>query len=470
MDWMFVGRVEQLSCLRRAVCGQSPGPVLITGEPGAGRTTMLEHAAALADQARDEIVWLRPKGQAPFAALHDGLPGLLPAACSHAGAVQAMVSRAAGRRLVLAADDVHLMDLPSLLALQEASRAERILLIATRAARAAAPGQPDPSECLSYERGLQRLALDLLTVQEVAQALSCVVPGPLEQAAAEAVHAATDGNPRLLRALVTGCQLTDCLVSQDGQWRLAATGENPCASAPGHDGLPRYRGGARLAEATWRAWRELATERADQLCRIALWCGEHQPVAPVWAMLLLLRGQPLDALAFLDSLPSAVLASPPSALVKALALAIGMGRIADAEGFLKAVDTGDFPARQLLTAFRAWLLAITGDEAAASGALHSIDRGNRETALFVHAARAALAQRCGFPGEPVFHWRRALATAESGSDQFPWIRPYLTASLIDALLTSGRGKEAVSLAERFHARELTSGWEIAAATATLMTG
>jgi hypothetical protein len=442
--------------------------VLVTGDPGTGRTTVLELATAFADHARDEVAWLRPAGQEPFAALRGSLPEWPSTFTGHVDAVSALLRRAAGRRLILAADDVHLMDLPSLLALREASQDERVLLIATRAARAAAPGHPDPSECLSYLRGLQRLVLNPFTMQEVAAALSYAVGGPLEQATAEAVHAATSGNPRLLRALVSGCELANCLVRQNGQWRLSATGENPSASPPCDSPVLRYQGGARLTEATWRAWRELAAERADQLCRIALWCGEYQPVAPVWGMLLLLRGQAPEAVAFLESLPPTALANPPLALVKALVLAIGMGQPTAAEDFLVTVAAGDSSARQLLAAFRAWLLAITGDEVMASQAIRSIDRGDRETALFVHAARAALAQRRVVPGEPVFYWRRALATAESGSDRFPWIRPYLTASLIDALLASGRGKEAASLAEHFHARELTSGWEIAAATVTLM--
>lgn len=487
MAWTFVGRVELLETLRRGLAGSMRGPVIITGEPGMGRTTVLSRALSFVDHERDMVVRLEPSGETPFAALRASFLPTLPAGATASETVQAIAASAGGRRLVVAADDAHLMDHASLLAMREVSRAGQALLLVTCPLVTGPRTRPDPSDSLRYERGVKLLILRPLGTGEVAVMLAGLMGGPVALATAEAGYAATGGNPRQLRALVTGASLPAGMVRQGESWRLSATDKDPALGAPAQaPGGPVAASGAgpsdavpgvglsvtdmaRICDATWSAWQGLACERADQLCRLALRLGIREEIAPVWATLLLLRGQAQEAVDFLDSLPGQrVAATPRLSLARALVLAVGLGRVEEASEFLiRAADLAD--SRYLMLAYRAWISAVTGRCAEACDGLRAITRNDLlETAMFVHATRAMLARLAGRPAEAVFHFRRALATAETGSAGCPWMRPFLTASLIDSMLLSGRAQDAASMARRFHAHEPDSGWELTVALEALL--
>jgi hypothetical protein len=459
MPWRFVGRTEQI---QRARCALEAGggPLVIAGEPGMGRTSMLSRILSDVAAGRDEIVLIRPSGDVPLAALRAGFLHSLPPSATLSDVVAAIAGHAAGRRLIIAADDAHLMDHPSLLALREASRTGCALLLVTHAISASIPARPDPTECLSYEDGLQKLVLLPLSVDEVAAALAGAIGMPMAQAAVEAVQAATGGKPRLLHELIVENRLAECMAREGERWHIGV---------PGWPGsvIRTYSGAERLIEATWNAWQKLAVERADQLCRLALWFGIRDQIAPVWAALLMLQGHADACIDFLDSLSAeGVAATPQLALIKALTLALGLGRAQDAADILLSAASNGQESHAAL-AYRAWLLAVTGHGTAAAAALRAIDRTDPDTALFVHAARGALTRLGGPRAESVFHLRRALAAAEGCGNWCPWMRPYLQASLIDALLLSGRREEALSVARRFHAHEPGSGWEVVVALEAL---
>lgn len=450
--------------LRRAL--RSAGPVIITGEHGMGRTTALDRALQYVDAQHDRVMRLLPAGERSFAALRESFPCCLPPSAMLSDAVGAIAGYAAGRRLVVAADDVHLVDQASLLALRELSRDGRAVLLVTRPLTTGPPQRPDPSECLSYEPGVQVLILQPLSVGQVAVVLAEIVGGPVSQATAEAVHAATGGIPRLLRVLAARTRLAERMTWEPRvQAAVPAKGAGP---RPGGEEGASYPERERLINATWGAWRNLAVPRAHRLCQLALWCGIREEIAPVWAALLLFQSGPMAADGFLGSFPDQTLAMMPRlALVKALTLALGLGRTVDATRFLSvAAERG--PSPQLMRAAQAWLLAMGGQVDAAARALGAVQRSDHQTAVFVHATRAALTCRQNHRGETAFHLRRALACAESGSDDFPWMRPYLKSSLINVLMLSGREPDAVSLARRFHAREPGAGWDLAVALNALL--
>jgi hypothetical protein len=444
MSLSFVSRAEQIDHLRCAVTSGATGPVVITGEPGIGRTTVLTCALNCADSGRDEIIWLRASRDRPFATLSGSWLTSLPAGSSIENAT-AMMGRADGRRLVVAADDAHLMDYSSLLALSGLMRRGGALLLATRPLGSARMGHPDLSDCLTYEKGIQLITLLPLSVSDIAAVLARIPGQAVPSSAAEAVQAATGGNPRQLHELIA---------------RASPAGPPPADQA--------FPGAARLAAAAWDAWRRLAIERAEQLTQLALRCGIREEIGPVRAMLLLLRGRTGECVAFLESLGAVPDASGELAVAHAMALALGLDQPRTAGEFLLAAARRDRAAAEFLLAFRAWLLAIAGLEAQAASGLAGLSRSDRRAALFIHAANALLARLSDHRAETVFHFRRALATAETCCDGFPWMRPYLQASLIDALLLAGRVKEAVSAAQRFHAREPAAGWAIAVSLDTLI--
>lgn len=458
MPWSFVGRAEQIENLRSALGRTAPGTLMIMGEPGIGRTSLLSQAPECAGQ-RGETLCLRPSGDTPLAALRAGLPDSVPPGATPDEASAALRDHAADRRLVVVADDAHRMDQATLLALRGLARAGRALLVVTRPIRTAARPEPDPSDCLAYGLNTHKLLLPPLSGAEVTAVVSALMGGPAHLATAEALRAATGGNPRRLRTLMLDHGLARRMVLRDDQWSIDLV-DGPAGPAAGGEDR------ARLVQAVHKAWQELAAERADQLCRLAIWRGLGDQIAPVWSVLLLLAGRVEEASAFLDSLgepPSATTAQ--LAVIKAMILAIGLRRVEAADRQLLGATSVDASPPGLLAASRAWIMAVSGRTAEATEALQTLSRSDQDTAMFVHATRAAVSGDCA---ETVFHLRRALAIAVSCRDSWPWMAPYLKACLIDALMLTGRVSEATSAAAGFHADKPGSGWEIASLLAELI--
>jgi hypothetical protein len=468
MPWRFVGRTEQLDRIHAALSQETSGPIVITGERGIGRSAVLSRALENVDTGRDTIIRAEPVRGSPFATLRPFLPDDLPAQARFSDAVpiaaQAIVRRSAGRRLLVALDDAHLADQLSLLTLRELSRHRDAVLLITRPITIDAYLGPDPTECLRYEQDIHTVGLSPLGIDEVATLLAGVVRGHVHPATTEALYAATGGKPRLLHDFVVGNGLVQSMTRRNGVWRL---GQAP----PRMPAYVELDGVTRLVDAARQAWQDLAIDRADQLCRLATWHGATQQVAAIRANVLLLRGRAEDGMRFLDSLPSNVLeGSAELILAKTMTLAVGLGDASSADEVLLHATSRNADLRDRLLAYRAWILAVIGRAGKAAEALESINRSDRETAVYMHAARAALALSADLASEAVFHLRRALATAEACPGISPWLAPYLTACLIDAMMLAGRLGEATGLANGFHAGEPGSGWEIAVTLSALVAG
>ncbi|GLY02454.1 BTAD domain-containing putative transcriptional regulator [Actinoplanes sp. NBRC 101535] len=234
--WELVGRSAELAALRA-----TEGPVVVTGEPGSGKTRLLEEAAAEAARAGRRVVWGRcldgdgtpsmwPWVQVAGAivpALPDeirqdlldrGIGALVePRSGALAGPddgtrfrlfeeVVAVVARAAARRpLLLVIDDLQWADAGSiqLFGHLSARLPAGATLIGAMRDRAPAPGA-ELSRMLavaSRAPGHQRIQVGPLDVAEVAAMVRLETgdsPGP--QAAA-VIHARTGGNPFFVREL-----------------------------------------------------------------------------------------------------------------------------------------------------------------------------------------------------------------------------------------------------------------------------
>lgn len=418
MPWRFVGRTEQLNSVCRGLADSTAGPVIITGMPGMGRTTLIAQALSQIGPSWDRILRVTPGAAAPDVTPWPASP------------------RSGSPRTLVVADDAHLLDDSVMLALRSLSRSREAVLLVSRPVPADTVSRPDPTYCLSYEPGVRTILLSPLTETEVSEAAGILLGGPVHPATAEALQAATGGNPRLLRAMLYG-GLADSMTWQRSGWTIAepGTGGKGVSVAP-------LEG---LEEGIRDAWSQLAVERLDQLCKIALWSGQSTQVAAIWPFLLLLGGSPDEAITFIDSLGDRAVAEIPQlALIRAMTLALGMRQPALGARFLLGAAGWGTEASSRMLAYRAWLLTLIGRAADAAAALAVIAASDRETALFVHAARAGVARMDGQAAETVFHLRRALATAES-CDACPWMIPYLRDCLTEALVVSGRTTEAKSL-------------------------
>lgn len=459
MPWPFIGRAEQIADIRAAIASSCGGPLVLTGAPRIGRTSVLRAALAHIDERHTSIVHLGPMGgRTPFAALANVLPADLGARPGVEDITRALIAGARGRRLVVVADDAHLADQASMLVVRELHRRAGALLLISQPQGGAGTGRPDPLDCLRHEPGLRMLHLPPLRVDEVGAIAEGLLGGPVRPATVAALHAATEGNPGLLHDLLLDGGLAELLERTDGGWQLRRVPAGLTAE-PGADTLTRLREAARAA------WRDLELDRADELCRLASWSGLGAEVAPMWAGVLLLTGRPEDGLDVLDAFP----ADPRrTVLVRALLLALGHGRVDEALAVLTEAARAGATGSGCLLAKRAWLLAITGRTAAAEEALAGAEpRADREAYVYTLAARATLAMAAAEPNAAVAHLRRALLGAKAWQHELPWLAPYLTANLIDALLLSGRITEATTAAADFHAGQHGCGWRIAVRMADL---
>ncbi len=247
----LVGRSAALARLDAALEAATAGQgrtVLISGEPGIGKTRLGEELAALAAAAGAAVAWggsnegegapafwpwvevlravLGTAGTGgpgaswlaqlvPYAAVALGSPAPPPAALDgesarfrlHQAIMDALAGAAAERPLVVVLDDLHWADAASC-ALCEFVAARLhgtgILLVATFRPAELFPGHPLVATLAAFARlpALTRLSLDGLTVAEVGRfvELGWAVAPSAELAAA--LHARTDGNPFFLTELV----------------------------------------------------------------------------------------------------------------------------------------------------------------------------------------------------------------------------------------------------------------------------
>lgn len=481
MRWSFVGRTEQLDRIRAVFTESRPGPVLLFGARGMGRSRLLSEALATAPLSRnDAVLRLGPAGPAPFAALRRLLPAgfIFTSSPEHDvnGVADELAGRLGGRRPVIAFDDAHRTDQHTMRVVRRLRHTHGALVLVTAAGTGALPNGLDPLDFLRYEPGARALRLPPLSVDEMTMILTETLGGPVRAATAAALHAATGGNPGLLHDIVVRDRLADAMVPRDGLYQLADA-LPPAGTAPLELAT---RGGAtqltdQLTSAVGTVWRELALDRTDELCRLAAWRGLGGQVAPIWAMALLLRGQVATSRQVLDSYAGA---DDSLRIVTTRAIVVGLGQhqVADADALLLDAARRDARHREPLLAYRAWLLALTGSavpnprtpsEASQAGTGRAA--GDREAVLFRHATQAVAALTAGRAGEAVSHLRRALAIADGLRAELPWLPPYLTACLIDALLLAGRISEATAEAAEFHAGQRGCGWNVAVAFDSMFT-
>jgi tetratricopeptide (TPR) repeat protein len=236
----FVGRERELAALREALSAAGDGHgslLLLTGEPGIGKTRIAEEIAQAARQAGVRTLWgacsedggapaywpwvpiLRELRQVDGAAagadsisvlLHE-LSGEDSAAVAAAGApaeerrfllfdavARALQDAACGSGLLIVLDDLHAAGIASLQLLASIApslRGSRILIVATYR-DVDLERRPDAARLLAAAgRHGKRLQLDGLTLGETRRLIQIVRAAPVSDVVAADVHRRTEGNP-----------------------------------------------------------------------------------------------------------------------------------------------------------------------------------------------------------------------------------------------------------------------------------
>ncbi|HET6210386.1 MAG TPA: AAA family ATPase, partial [Jatrophihabitans sp.] len=225
--WPFVGRAGELARIDSLITAGVG--VLILGEPGVGKT-------ALARRAEERSAAAAPVGHVIGHAVSNGAPfeafaGVLTAEDSSvlstvevARRVAEALAAPAHTRALFVVDDAQLLD----------ERSAQVLLqlaadgLATVLATARDLELPAGVQRLWRDGWCERIELGALAEDEVLELLETVLGAPVDSAAARAFAGRSQGNPLLLRELVSAALDASTLVWRGTAWTLA--GEAPISS------------------------------------------------------------------------------------------------------------------------------------------------------------------------------------------------------------------------------------------------
>ncbi|WP_082771870.1 LuxR C-terminal-related transcriptional regulator [Actinoplanes sp. TFC3] len=220
--WGFVGRADELSRLRMVAVSSAERGLILSGAAGIGKSRLLHEAVANLPAGR----WAVYRASAtiatsglPFGGLVQILPGDPPIGLSPAGlmrwAVDGLIHDAAGRPIVLAVDDAHLLDPPSAALVHLLVREGATLLGTLHTA------EPVPAaiSALWAEGLVAHAELTPLSVEDSRALLTALVGGPVEAGSAQRMGRLGGGNPLLLRELVMAAIGGGELEQAYGFWR-----------------------------------------------------------------------------------------------------------------------------------------------------------------------------------------------------------------------------------------------------------
>ncbi|RZU73729.1 ATP/maltotriose-dependent transcriptional regulator MalT [Micromonospora kangleipakensis] len=214
--WDFVGRTDELNRLLSAVGSPEGRGLLFSGSAGVGKSRLLREGVAALPTDRYAIWSVSASATTaalPFGGLVQVLPADQPQGLSPAGilrwAVDLLQEQAAGRTIVLAIDDAHLLDSPSAALVHLISRAENATVLGTLR-----NGEqiPLPIRALWTDDLVDLVELGPLSSAETTGLLAAILDGPVDAGSADRLFRLSAGNPLLLRELVLaaagGAELT----------------------------------------------------------------------------------------------------------------------------------------------------------------------------------------------------------------------------------------------------------------------
>jgi hypothetical protein len=209
--------------LTEAANGATGRGLILGGPSGIGKSRLLREGVNALDQDR-LAVWTATANAAtaglPLGGLAQVLPPDQPAGGSPAGllrwAVDALHRQAAGRPIVVAIDDAHLLDPLSAALIYYIARSENATVLGT--VRTGEPVQ-DPISALWKDDLVERIELGPLVVKETADLLHQVLGGPVDSASVDRLWQLSQGNALLLRELVIAAHASGEITEAYGMWR-----------------------------------------------------------------------------------------------------------------------------------------------------------------------------------------------------------------------------------------------------------
>ena len=220
--WPMVGRAEEQRFIADAIADPSRAGVLVAGRAGVGKTRLIDEVLSTTySNHLERITASESMRPLPFGAFAQLLPSNLQEVdqvdvLSILG--QHLQRRAKGRSVVLAVDDVHLLDgLSAGFIDYVAARGLAIVLLTLRSGSPI----PDALRRLCRNGELPRLELQALSRSEFSEIVEQALDGIIESASLDRMWEATRGNVLFARELIADVQEAGELRQSHGVWRWA---------------------------------------------------------------------------------------------------------------------------------------------------------------------------------------------------------------------------------------------------------
>lgn len=221
--WSFVGRTDDLNRLVTAATNENSRGLILSGTAGVGKSRLLRQAINQLPTDR-YAVWFASANIAnsalPFGGLAQVLPADPPAGLSHSGllrwAIDALHQQAAGRAIILAIDNAHLLDQASAALVYLIVRSTNSTLLGTLLTGRPVP---HPIRALWTEDLVDHAELAEMNAADSANLLTSMLDGPVDPVSADRLWRLSEGNALLLRELVIAAQSSGELSQHYRVWR-----------------------------------------------------------------------------------------------------------------------------------------------------------------------------------------------------------------------------------------------------------
>ncbi|NHC14301.1 AAA family ATPase [Motilibacter deserti] len=228
----LVGREAELSAVAAALRRRPAEAVLLSGDPGVGKTRLAQEACrSLGDRAEPLLaVGSEAARTIPLGAFAGVLTGDLEGAGGSLDLLRAARQRLAERgrtaQAVLVVDDAHLLDDASAALLQQVVADRELPVVAT--VRSGAPA-PDAVSALTRYAWVHRLDVSVLAEADVGQLAAATLGGPVDVRAAHVLAELSRGNALYLHELIRSSTAAGLLTEAGGVWRLSGPPPAPAA-------------------------------------------------------------------------------------------------------------------------------------------------------------------------------------------------------------------------------------------------
>ncbi|WP_308205934.1 ATP-binding protein, partial [Mycolicibacterium gadium] len=220
LTWPLFGRTDEMQIIDAALMDGDVSGVLVSGVEGVGKSRIARECLAAAAKRGSETRWTAGASSAraiPLGAFSAWAPsGVTDTLQLLRGVIESLTESPSGAQVVLAVDDVHLLDdLSTFVVHQIVQRGAAKVILTVR------DGEPIPpavQEIWTTGR-FARVDLGQLTLAETTALLTAALNGPVDPDAAGRLWNLTRGNMLYLRNIVEQEVADGRILQQNGLWR-----------------------------------------------------------------------------------------------------------------------------------------------------------------------------------------------------------------------------------------------------------